>query len=190
MELGLDAATLLTGVLVFLARVADVSMGTLRTISIVRGRTKTAFLFGFVEVSLWLVVIAAVLGQIASRPILGIFYALGFSTGNVVGILLERRIAFGNVVLRLISAERGAEIAAAIRAAGFPVTTFTGQGMSGPVTLLYAVSRRKDIRQITDIIRKIESDAFYITELAGDVSRVYHPSHQTLAGWRAIIKKR
>jgi len=95
--MGMDLSTLLTGILVFLARVADVSMGTMRTISIVRGRTKTAFVLGFVEISLWLVVIAAVLASISSRPILGIFYALGFSTGNVAGILLERRIAFGQV---------------------------------------------------------------------------------------------
>ncbi|MBM3789420.1 MAG: DUF2179 domain-containing protein [Acidobacteria bacterium] len=190
MDIGFDAATLLTGALVFLARVADVSIGTMRTISIVRGRTKTAFLFGFVEVSLWLVVIAAVLDKIASKPILGILYALGFSTGNVFGILLERRIAFGNIVLRVISSQHGSEMARKIRAAGYAVTTILGEGMTGPVTLLYVVCRRKDLKSITAIIQEVEPDAFHITEMAGDVSRVYHPSLQVPTGWRAILKKR
>jgi uncharacterized protein YebE (UPF0316 family) len=190
LDIGLDAATLLTGLLVFLARVADVSMGTMRTISIVRGRTTLAFILGFVEVSIWLMVIAAVLRQIASKPILGIFYALGFSMGNVVGILLERRIAFGNIVLRVISPRQGAEMAAEIRAAGYAVTTFNGQGQQGPVTLLYIVCRRRDLKQISAIIHRVEPGAFQLTEQAGDVSRVYYPTHNVTSGWRAVLKRR
>ena len=46
----LDTETLLTGIFIFLARVADVTLGTVRTMSIVQGRTKMAFLLGFVEI--------------------------------------------------------------------------------------------------------------------------------------------
>ena len=93
MGLGLDLTTIITGILLFFARVVDVSMGTIRTISIVHGRTKMAFFLGFLEIGMWLAVISAVVSKIYERPILGIFYALGFSTGSVVGILIEKKLA-------------------------------------------------------------------------------------------------
>ena len=128
---GFDYPTLLLGLIIFLARVTDVSMGTMRTISIVQGRTKIAFLLGFIEVSMWLVIISTVIHRIAEGPILGVFYALGFSTGNVVGIILEKRIAFGHIILRIISTQSGKEIAKEIRHTGHAVTTFQGEGLSG-----------------------------------------------------------
>ena len=97
MNITFDLSTLGLGILIFLARVADVTLGTVRTMSIVQGRTKMSFFLGFVEISMWLAVISAVISKIATSPILGFFYALGFSTGNVVGIMIERKLAFGNI---------------------------------------------------------------------------------------------
>jgi len=122
MSIGLDLATLITGVLVFFARIIDVSLGTIRTLYIVRGRMGIAFFLGLLEISMWLVVISAVIKQIADKPVLGVFYALGFSTGNVVGIILERRIASGNLVLRVFVKGMGRRMAESIRRKGYPVT--------------------------------------------------------------------
>ncbi len=188
--MGFDLQTLLTGILIFFARIVDVSLGTMRTISIVQGRTRIAFVLGFVEVSLWLFVIATILRQIMEHPLLGIFYALGFSSGNVLGILLERRLAFGHLVLRVVSSRFGREMAEKIRSAGFAVTTFEGEGMSGPVTLLYVVCRRRDMKDIVPIIRSIDDDAFYITEQAGRVSKLKYPSMEQATGFRALLKRK
>jgi uncharacterized protein YebE (UPF0316 family) len=190
MDIGFDLQTLLTGVMIFGARVGDVTLGTVRTISIVQGRTKTAFCLGFIEVSIWLVVISTVVGKVMTQPVLGVFYALGFSTGNVVGILLERRIAFGHTILRIISHRNAREIVEAVRCSGHPVTTFEGEGRSGPVTELCIVCRRKDLRQILPIVRKIEPEVFYLTEHPDRVSKLYCPSGSNPTGWRAILKKK
>jgi len=85
----------LLGIFVFIARIVDVSVGTLRTISIVQGRTKLSFFLAFIETSVWLVVLSAVLPKVMETPLLGLFYAFGFATGNVVGILVEKRLAMG-----------------------------------------------------------------------------------------------
>jgi len=190
MDIGLDPATLMLGILIFFSRITDVTMGTMRTISIVQGRTKLAFLLGFLEVSMWLVVISAVIHRIMEKPILGVFYALGFSTGNVVGILLERRIAFGHMVLRIVTPRAGRSMAERVRDAGFGVTTFQGEGLSGPVTMLYVVCRRRDLHKVIQIAKSIEPDAFYITEQAGSVSKIYRPFMSPPTGWRAIFKKK
>jgi len=188
---GFDYPTMLLGIVIFLARVADVSMGTMRTISIVQGRTKIAFVLGFLEVSMWLVIISTVIHSIAEKPILGVFYALGFSTGNVVGIILEKRIAFGHVILRVISPQCGKEIAEKVRQTGHAVTTFQGEGLSGPVTMLYVVCPRREQNEVVQIVRSIEPDAFYTVDLAGRVSKIYRPClpHEP-TGWRAIFKKK
>ena len=190
MYLGFDAVTILIGVVVFLARVADVSMGTMRTISIVQGRTKIAFILGFFEVSMWLVVISAVVNQIVSKPILGVFYALGFSTGNVVGIIIERRLAFGHMALRIITQAKAKQMTEEIRSAGYAVTTFQGEGLLGPVTMLYVVCRRKDLNHVIGIARKIEPDAFYTTEQECSVSKVYRSCAQQEMPWPAVLKKK
>src|SRR5512139_976235 len=188
MLLGFDLATILLGIVIFLARVTDVSMGTMRTISIVQGRTRIAFLLGFIEVSMWLVIISTVIRSISEKPILGVFYALGFSTGNVVGIILEKRIAFGHIILRIISMKSGKEIAEKIRNSGHAVTTFEGEGLSGPVTMLYVVCLRKEQNDVVQVVKSIEPEAFYTVDMAGTVSKIYRPfCPQQPTGWRTIF---
>lgn len=180
----------LLGIAVFLTRVIDVTVGTIRTIATVQGRTQTAFMLGFLEVGLWIYVVSAVITKIAEEPLLGLFYAFGFSTGNVVGILVERKLAFGYAVLRIISMKTGREMAAAIRKEGFPVTTFTGEGKNGPVLELYMVVRRRKLQKILDIVKQLEPEAFYMTEPAGMVRDVIRPMPKPPTGWRAVLKKK
>ena len=178
------------GILVFFARIFDVSIGTLRTVFIVRGKPQFAFFLGFVEISMWLLVLSTVLDKVMQFPILALFYALGFSTGNVVGIMLERKLAFGVINLRVITPYHGQEMATEIREQGFPVTTVDGKGAKGDVTLLYIVCQRKQLPKILPIIKEIDPNAFYITEQAGYVSRLHQYTLVPKTGWRAVFKKK
>jgi uncharacterized protein YebE (UPF0316 family) len=180
----------MTGIAIFLARIVDVSLGTLRTISIIRGRTRVAFWLGFVEILIWLWVISTVVPQIREIPVLAIFYAFGFACGNLVGIRLEKWLAFGHIIIRVISKKHFKKMAETLRQAGFAVTTFQGEGMSGPVIELYIVCRRRDHRSIVRMVHSIEPDAFYITEQVGEVSKIYRPILTPITGWRAILKKK
>jgi uncharacterized protein YebE (UPF0316 family) len=122
---------LLIGLLIFLARIADVSIGTLRTIVTVQGRSRLAFVLGFFEVTIWVTVISAMVKNIETAPLLAIFYGLGFATGNVVGIWAERRLALGHVALRVFSRITAPELPELLRANGQAVTVFTGEGRPG-----------------------------------------------------------
>jgi uncharacterized protein YebE (UPF0316 family) len=186
----LDITVFLTGVVIFASRIVDVTMGTLRTISIVQGRSWMAFWLGFVEIGIWLSVISTVIYKIKEEPLLGIFYAFGFATGNMVGIRLEKRLAFGHIIIRVISRTQGRQMTEKIRRAGYAVTTFSGQGMSGPVVELYIVCRRKRVKEILGLVHKIEPDAFYVLEQVGEVNKILNPIMQPVTGWRAIFKKK
>lgn len=191
MDLGLDLTTLLTGAAIFCLRICDVSLGTVRTISTVHGRTKVAFFLGLVEITIWITVISTVVSKIADKPILGLFYALGFSTGNVAGIMLERKLALGTMIVRVITpGESGLFMAERLRNAGYAVTVYRGEGMAGPVLTLYIACRRRDVDRILALVRITDPKAFYITEQAGSVSKIYRPTMQPSTGWRAILKKK
>lgn len=182
---------LLTGATIFLARICDVSMGTIRTISTVQGRSVLAFFMGLIEVTIWVLVVTTVVQKIGSSPLLVVFYAFGFATGNVLGIILERKIALGFLVVRAVTRKAGKRMAERIREKGQRVTTFLGEGMYGPVTELYIVCRRKELGWILDVIKEEDPEAFYITEHANAVSTPVQPNIlQPATGWRSVLKKK
>ena len=178
----------LLGIIVFLARVIDVSVGTLRTISIVQGRTKIAFFLALIEISVWLMVLSAVLPKVMVTPVLGIFYAFGFATGNVVGLMVEKRLAMGYSNFRIITSKRAKEISDALREKGFAVTTFEGEGKEGKVTEVFIVTERKNLPSLIKLVKEIEPDAFYIAEFAGLVSKIGRPTMVPSTGWRGVQK--
>jgi len=186
----MSANVLVTGLLISLARICDVSLGTLRTMAIVREKGKVAFVFGFFEVLIWITVVSTVVRNIAHSPVLAFFYALGFASGNAVGIALERRLDIGPVVLRVFSRQKGEAIAKHLRQWGQAVTTFAGTGLKGPVTELCIACRRRDLRWIIPSVKEDDPEAFYFIEPATDVSRLAHPRLRQNGGWRGVLKKK
>lgn len=186
----IDSNIVVTGAAIFIARIIDVSIGTVRTIVTVQGRTVIAFCLAIVEISIWVTVAGTVINQIKDQPWLVIFYAFGYATGNVVGILVERRLAFGLMVLRVFSRDKGNVIAQALRDCGQAVTVFMGEGMHGPVAELYIACRRRDIKWILPEVKTRDPNAFYVLESARDVSRVLKPTFVPLGGWRTASKRK
>lgn len=181
---------LLIGLAIFAARIVDVSLGTLRIISIVHGRKWLSFWVGFFEIIIWITVVSTVVLKIRESPALAFFYAFGFAAGNIVGIKLENILALGYINLRVICRKNFQEICKSIREAGYAVTAFFGEGKSGPVVELYIVCRRRDLKELLKIIHKIDPEVFYTTEQVASVNRVYGPIYQPLSGWRSVLKKK
>ena len=179
-----EPAVFMTGLAVFAARIFDVSVGTIRTIVTVQGRSILAFFLAVIEVTIWISVVSTVIHQVQTMPILIIFYSLGYATGNVVGIMVEKRLAFGLTILKVFSHEKGRFIAEYFRKIGQPVTIFHGEGLHGPVMELYLVSRRRDLKWLLPKIHELDNEAFYVIEQARDVNKVLRPIYTARGGWR------
>lgn len=186
----MDLNTFVTGLLIFTARIADVSMGTVRVIVTVQGRSVIAFFLGICELLIWITVVSTVIHKIDAEPMLALFYAFGYATGNVVGISLERKLALGFIILRVFTRTAGKPLAEHIRAKGQPVTVFRGEGMRGPVDELYIACRRRELRRILEIVKAEDPDAFYITEMARDVSKAGRSAFFLFNGRRSVLKRR
>lgn len=156
-------AIVILPLIVFFARVLDVSLGTLRIIFTSRGKRRIAPFLGFVEVFIWIVVVSQVVQNVHSLPAyLG--YAAGFAVGTYVGMKIEDRLALGTLVLRIIIAKGAEPLTAALRAAGFGVTSVNGQGAQGEVRLLYTVVPRKSLGIVTHIIHDTRPGTFFSVE--------------------------
>lgn len=161
-ESWMDLAVLGMAALIFAARVVDVSLGTLRTAFIVRGKRAFAFGVGFVEVLVWVVVVAQVITHL-DHPLYVVAFALGFASGTVVGITVEGWVAIGEQVVRVFTT-KGEAVAAAVRQEGFAVTTFAGQGRNGSVQLLFIKVPRRRTRTVIAAVRKLDPLCFYTVE--------------------------
>lgn len=179
-----DPVVFMTGLAVFCARICDVSIGTVRTIVTVQGRSVLAFCLAVFEVTIWITVISTVISQVKDIPILIVFYSLGYATGNVVGIMVERKLAFGFIILKVFSHRHGQKMAEFFRALGQPVTVFAGEGLHGPVLELYLVCRRRDLKWMIPKVHELDNESFYVVEHARDVSKVLMPVYTPLGGWR------
>ncbi|HNX77581.1 MAG TPA: DUF5698 domain-containing protein [Candidatus Rifleibacterium sp.] len=185
-----DLNILITCVLVFFARIVDVSVGTIRIISIVQGRIKTAFVLGFIEVSIWLLVISTVMEKLKESPIIAIFYALGYASGNVAGIMIEKRFAIGNALLRIIFFDKGRMVADELRRMGYQVMIFEGIDGDRAVQEIEVPCRRIDIEEIVKLARSHEKEVYFVTESIGLAPRLKLPTMQQSTGWRGIFKRK
>lgn len=157
--------------LIFCLRICDVSLGTIRTISVVEGRVQLSVILGFFEVLIWITAVSQVIARIGESPLFLFAYAGGFATGNAVGILLERWLAMGSTVVRFISMERGYELAEDLRSHGWQVTTFAGQGRDGERLLVYAIVPRKDTALLLKRARAVDPGVFYVVERISELGR-------------------
>ena len=100
----------LSALLIFTLRIIDVSLATMRLLMVMRGRKGLAWIFGFFQALVFIIAIRAILADIGNWQNL-IGYAAGFATGNVVGMLVEERLAIGYTHIRIISSRRGNQVA-------------------------------------------------------------------------------
>ncbi len=155
--------------LIFLARVADVSLGTFRTIVIFRGHKFLAAFIGFFEIIIWLVAAAQVLTNL-DQWYLALAYASGFAVGNYVGISIESRFAIGDELIRCISFNRDV-LAGKLRKEGFKVVSSDGDmGEAYPVELLFIIEKRRNVPSLIQLIKELDQTAVYSVS---DVKSVY-----------------
>lgn len=156
-----DQALLL--VLIFSARILDVSVGTLRIIFLARGLKYWAAILGFCESLIWILAISKVMQNLGDWQTY-VAFALGFSAGNFVGIVIEERIAIGNLLIRVITKKEAEELVRALWDAGYGITSVDARGETGPVKVLFSVTRRKKLPDILAIIKRYNPNAFYTIE--------------------------
>lgn len=161
---------------IFLARIFDVSLGTLRIIFVTKGMRSVAPLVGFFEVLIWLLAISRIM-QDLDNWLCYIAYAAGFASGNFVGMYLEERLAIGHEMIRVITRKDATNLVQELRGKGYGVTSVKAEGIEGEVAVIYIIARRSMIKEVLDEINRFNPRALYTVESIKYVNKeIFHRS--------------
>lgn len=167
---------LLGYLLIFFARVTDVTLSTIRTLMVVQGRKMQAALIGFFEVGIYVTALSKVVNSL-DNPLNLLAYCLGFATGNYVGITIENKIALGNLSAQIIlRTSDNTELISSLRENGFGVTIIVGQGIEGSRDVLNVALNRKDLNKLKKLVYDINKDAFITVSSINPISGGYFAS--------------
>ena len=176
-------------IMVFLARVTDVSLGTLRIIFISRGRRNVAPLLGFVEVFIWITIVSQIVSH-AHNLLAYLAYAAGFASGAFIGMYIENRLAIGTQVVLAIIQENAAVLVSHLHSAGYGVTSVEGTGANGPVKLIYTVVQRRCLEDVLGIISQTHPRAFLSIQDVRSTQEGIFPTPMSIPGWSLFPSKR
>jgi uncharacterized protein YebE (UPF0316 family) len=164
--------------LIFIARICDVTVGTMRIIMVSKGKKLLAPVLGFFEVLIWVMAIGKIM-QNLSNPVCYIAYAGGFAIGNYVGMKVEEKLAMGLIVIRIITQKDASELIKALRDMGFGITEIDAMGKDKKVHVIYSIIKRHDVPVVTERINHFNPKAFYTIEDIRAVSQGVFPAHTT-----------
>lgn len=150
-------------IIIFVGRICDVTMGTLRIIYVSKGEKKKAPIVGFFEVFIWVIVISQIFSN-SNDMMAYVAYAGGYAAGNYVGILVENKLAIGFLLFRIYTKKSGAELTKSLNANGLGSTCLKGQGAISEVSVIETVVSRKSDKKVINIINTFDPDAFYLIE--------------------------
>lgn len=148
---------------IFLARVVNMALDTLRVFMVVRNRRAIAWVMGFAQTLIFVLVFTYVIQDLDNVLNL-IAYAGGYATGNVVGMWIEARMAVGHSNIRIMSPSRGSALAERLREEGFAVTELSGRGKDGMVSVLLLSVTRRSINHVQQIAQEVDENAFITAE--------------------------
>ncbi|MBC8489271.1 MAG: DUF2179 domain-containing protein [Bacteroidetes bacterium] len=168
--------------LIFVSRILDVSIGTMRLIFVSKGFKYLAPVLGFFEVIIWLLAISQIM-QHLDNFLCYIAYGLGFAMGNYAGIILEEKISIGTALLRVMPKKDTTELIKYLREQGYGVTAVEVEGMKGKIKMLLSIINRKDAKEYINMVHRFNPNAFYTVEDIKSVKEGYFKSHRTFSAF-------
>ncbi|MFC1780983.1 DUF2179 domain-containing protein [Planctomycetota bacterium] len=174
-------AWVLLPALIFVARVADVSLGTIRVIFISKGLKYFASAIGFFEILIWLLAIGQIMKNL-SNPVCYIAYAGGFAMGNFIGIWIAEKLSLGVVLIRVITRKDASELLDHLKISDYGVTCVDGHGSAGQVKIVFTIVPRREVASVVDLIKQFNPKAFYSIEEVGFVEKGIFPIKKN---WRS-----
>jgi uncharacterized protein YebE (UPF0316 family) len=149
--------------LIFIARICDVSINTIRIIYMLGGRRVTSTVLGFFEAFIWLMAIRQIF-QHLDNWVCYIAYPAGFASGVFVGMIIEERIAYGKVIVRIITRKDVIELISYLNSQNFRYTKVDAEGPNGHENLVFTVLQRERLDDLLNKLREIIPSAFYTVE--------------------------
>jgi uncharacterized protein YebE (UPF0316 family) len=149
--------------LIFVARMSDVTLATLRNIFVAKGFKNIVPFIGFFEVLIWLLAARQVFSSL-TNPACFFAWAAGFSTGTYIGMRIDEYLALGMQMIRIITNQDYSDLVKALSEKQHGITIVDGHGAVGPVKLIFTVVKRKNMKDVLRLIEQKCPESFYSIE--------------------------
>jgi uncharacterized protein YebE (UPF0316 family) len=154
--------TIVWSLIIFVARIIDVSLGTIRVNMIIRRKKTIAALIGFVEVTIYITIIVRIIKDIDN--IYGILtYGAGFAVGTVIGIMISEKMSRDLISTNIISRKCHNEIKMLLSKENFGFTCYKGAGREGEVEIINVVCSHNNLSRLNKLVHKKDPDAFVVS---------------------------
>ena len=163
-------------ILIMMSKITEVTMGTIRIILVAKGDKYLAPMLGFFEVLIWITTMGLIMANL-NNFLAFFFYALGFAMGNYVGILLEERLAMGNLIVHIITKKKAGDLIRTLKARKYRITHFEAHSNDGEVAVIYILVKRKNIDKLIKQVKNKHPRAFFSIEDVRFVSEGMMPFH-------------
>lgn len=154
---------ILLPLIIFFARICDVTIGTMRIILVSKGQRNIAPFLGFFEVFIWILAIGQIMSHL-NNFLCYIGYAAGFATGNYIGMLVEEKVAMGTQLIRIITPKDATVLLENLHTLGYGATSLDATGRDGKVNIIYTIVNRTQLKRVEEVIMTFSPHAFYSIE--------------------------
>jgi len=169
--------------LIFLARITDVTLGTIRIVMISKGHKMWAPLLGFVEIFVWLMAMTKIFENL-DNWLCYVAYAGGFGAGNFIGLMIEEKLAVGIVKIQIITRKKADKLIENLKNEGYGITYHEARGSNDLVSIIYSIIKRHEIKKVENIVKSTNPKAFYSIEDVKSVSHGVYPIKTGSSRWR------
>jgi uncharacterized protein YebE (UPF0316 family) len=157
--------------IIFVAKIIEVAIATIRIMFVAKGEKLKASFIAFIEITIWIIIVSTVLNGINEDPIRAVVYCAAFAIGNYIGVSIESKLALGlSSVQAIIKEGTGEELIEALRENGFGLTIIKGEGKENKKEILQIHLKRRRIKEAVDIIKQNKEDAVIIINEVKSVS--------------------
>ena len=143
-----------TCIKIFFARILDVSLNTIRTTFVLRGKTFIVAILAFLEITIWFLV-----ARTALNTELNIFivlsYSGGYTMGTIIGTIITNKYIKTNMEIIVISNK--IKTTKKIKENNFGVTIINKD--KDKIVLLIE-THKKRIDELTTLLNKLDKNAF------------------------------
>ncbi len=145
------------------AKIIEITIQSLKTCMMVKGERLKAAGLGFIECTIWGLVISTLIGTLGDNLFLLFFYCIGYATGLFLGSTIENKIALGTSNLEIIAnAESTGKITDYLKERGMGYTVFEGYGSTDRMNMIFIVLARKEAGRVLKELRRACDNKMFV----------------------------
>lgn len=167
----LSSNSILVYIIIFLGKIIEISLDTIRIVLINRGEKLKGAVLGFIVIVLWIFIVSAIINNLSQNYFKAFLYALAYAIGNYVGVTIEEKLAIGLSSIQIIvPMDMGDSLAHYLREEGYGLTVLDGHGFNNDKKVLILHIPRK---RLNEALKKVKLKAPDAVIIVSDVKRLH-----------------